>query len=132
MTSRERGTLGRFTWRIAAAGLAMAALLGPSMSLQAAQAQTPASATRLANVEGPQVTIDNFSFSPATLTVPRGTTVTWTNQDDMVHTVTAADRAFSSTGLEAGDTYAHTFTAPGTYTYFCALHPRMTATVIVQ
>jgi plastocyanin len=119
-------------WRTAVLGLAVAALLGPALSRQAAHAQTPASATRLANVESPQVTIANFAFNPATLTVASGTTVTWTNQDDMVHTVTEANRLFSSKGLETGATYAHTFTAPGTYTYFCALHPRMTATVIVQ
>ena len=132
MTSRGRVTFKRVVSRGAVLCLGVTALLGLSMSLQAAQAQTPASATRLANVEPPQVTIDNFSFNPATLTVPSGTTVTWTNQDDMVHTVTEANRLFSSKGLETGDTYAHTFTAPGTYTYFCALHPRMTATVIVK
>ena len=132
MTSRGHVTFKRVVLRGAVLCLGVTALLGLSMSLQAAQAQTPASATRLANVEPPQVTIDNFSFNPATLTVPNGTTVTWTNQDDMVHTVTEANRGFSSQGLETGDTYAHTFTAPGTYTYFCALHPRMTATVVVK
>jgi plastocyanin len=110
----------------------VAALLGPVSPSRAAHAGAVPPTTRVAKAESPRVSIDNFRFSPATLTVPRGTTVTWTNQDDMVHTVTAADRALASPGLETGDTYAHTFTAPGTYTYFCALHPRMTATVIVQ
>jgi plastocyanin len=132
MTIREHARFRDIAVRGAVLCLGITVLLGLSMSRQAAHAQTPAAATRLATVESPQVAIANFAFSPATLTVASGTTVTWTNQDDMVHTVTAADRAFSSTGLETGGTYAHTFTAPGTYTYFCALHPRMTATVIVQ
>ncbi len=81
---------------------------------------------------GAQVTIDNFQFGPARLTVPVGTTVTWTNRDDMVHTVTSSTRAFSSPGLETGETFSHTFDKPGSYEYFCALHPRMTGSVIVQ
>ena len=132
MTSRDRVTFRGFVLRTAAAGIAVFALLGPPAPSRAAQGNSATPATRLAKVEGPQVTIDNFTFSPATLTVPSGTTVTWINQDDMVHTVTEANRGFSSKGLETGATYAHTFTAPGTYTYFCALHPRMTATVIVK
>jgi plastocyanin len=80
----------------------------------------------------PRVQIKAFHFVPAALTVPVGTTVTWTNADEEAHTVTASDRAYTSTGLEHGETYAHRFTAPGTYTYFCALHPHMTATVVVK
>ena len=132
MTSHGHVKFNRVVLRGAVLCLGVAALLGLSMSLRAAHAQTTAPANRVAKVEDPKVTIDNFSFNPATLTVPSGTTVTWTNQDDMVHTVTEANRLFSSKGLETGGTYAYTFTAPGTYTYFCALHPRMTATVIVK
>ena len=66
------------------------------------------------------------------LTVPVGATVTWTNDDDETHTVTATDRAYTSSGLEHAERYAHRFTARGTYTYFCALHPHMTATVVVR
>jgi plastocyanin len=131
MTSRDQVTFRGFVLRAATAGIAVFAILGPPAS-SAVQTKAATPATRLAKAEGPQVTIDNFTFSPATLTVPSGTTVTWTNQDDMVHTVTEATRLFSSQGLETGDTYSHTFTIPGTYTYFCALHPRMTATVIVK
>ena len=80
----------------------------------------------------PHVQIKQFAFVPATLTVPVGATVTWTNADEEPHTVTASDRAYTSTGLEQNETYTHRFTAPGTYTYFCALHPHMTATIIVQ
>jgi plastocyanin len=80
----------------------------------------------------PRVQIKEFAFVPAKLTVPVGTAVTWTNADDETHTVTAVDRAYTSTALEHNATYAHRFTTPGTYTYFCMLHPHMTATVVVQ
>jgi plastocyanin len=81
---------------------------------------------------GPQVQIENFKFSPATLTVPVGTTVTWTNRDDTLHTVTEANRRFASPGLDPGGVFSYTFADPGSYTYFCSLHPHMTATVIVK
>jgi plastocyanin len=132
MTSRERVGAGAFAWRTVVVGMVLSALPGAPTSLPAAQSPAATPPTRVANIEGPQVTIDNFTFSPATLTVPSGTTVTWTNQDDMVHTVTEAKRLFSSQSLETGDVYTHTFTTPGAYTYFCALHPRMTGTVIVK
>ena len=80
----------------------------------------------------PRVQIKEFKFVPALLTVPVGATVTWSNGDEEAHTVTATDRAYTSTGLEPKETYAHRFTQPGTYTYFCALHPHMTATVVVK
>ena len=80
----------------------------------------------------PRVEIHQFKFEPAQLTVPVGTTVTWSNGDEETHTVTATDRAYTSTGLEHGEKFTHKFTAPGTYTYFCAMHPHMTATVVVR
>ena len=101
VTSRELLTFAPFALRTAIVGIALCVLLGPPTSLRAAQSPAETSSTRLATVESPQVTIDNFTFSPATLTVPSGTTVTWTNQDDMVHTVTEANRLFSSKGLES-------------------------------
>ncbi len=78
------------------------------------------------------VTIDNFSFTPATLTVPKGTKITWTNRDDIPHTVTSAatPRLFHSGPLDTGDSFSFTFDAPGTYKYFCALHPHMQGTVV--
>jgi plastocyanin len=132
MTSRERVAAGAFAWRTVVVGMVVFALPGAPTSLSAAQSPAVTPPTRVVNVEGPRVTIDNFTFNPSTLTVPSGTTVAWTNQDDMVHTVTEANRLFSSKSLETGDVYTHTFTTPGTYTYFCALHPRMTGTVIVK
>lgn len=79
-----------------------------------------------------QVTIDNFSFTPATLTVIAGTRVTWTNHDDIPHTVAESDLKFKSKALDTNDSFSHDFTKPGTYEYFCSLHPKMVAKIIVQ
>jgi len=80
------------------------------------------------------VTIDNYTFSPGTLTVPVGTTVTWTNRDFDVHTVTADDTppTFKSAGLDTDDTFSFTFNKAGTYAYHCSLHPHMTGKIFVQ
>ena len=78
------------------------------------------------------VGIKDFKFSPPSLTVPAGTTVTWTNNDERRHTVTSTTGAFGSMQLNSGDTFAQTFTQPGTYQYFCSVHPRMQAAVIVK
>jgi plastocyanin len=79
-----------------------------------------------------EVKIDNFSF-PMTLTVAAGTTVTWTNDDDVPHTVVSDDRmTFKSRALDTGEKFSYTFTKPGKYGYFCSVHPRMTAEVVVQ
>lgn len=78
------------------------------------------------------VAIQNFAFSPATLTVKAGTTVTWKNLDDEVHTVVGPAGAFRSAGLDQGDAYAFRFDKPGVYKYRCSLHPKMMAVVIVQ
>jgi plastocyanin len=80
-----------------------------------------------------QVTIDNFSFTPATLTVSAGTAVTWVNHDDIPHTVVSDDKTtFKSHALDTDEKFSFTFAKPGTYSYFCSLHPKMTAKVIVQ
>ncbi|MFN8495092.1 MAG: cupredoxin domain-containing protein [Caldilineaceae bacterium] len=80
----------------------------------------------------PQVVIDNFTFTPATITVTVGTTVTWSNQDDTPHTVTEANHLFGSKGLDTDDQYAFRFTAAGVYTYFCSIHPVMIGHVVVK
>jgi plastocyanin len=84
--------------------------------------------------EARNVTIDNYTFSPATLTVPVGTTVTWTNRDFEVHTVTADDTppTFKSAGLDTDDSFSFTFNKAGTYSYHCSLHTRMTGKIVVQ
>ncbi len=78
------------------------------------------------------VSIAGFAFSPATLTVPAGTTVTWTNNDATTHTVTSDTGAFNSSFLSPGATFSFTFTQAGTYKYHCSIHTYMTAEVVVQ
>jgi amicyanin len=79
-----------------------------------------------------EVTLDNFSFGPASLTVPAGTTVTWVNRDDVPHNVVSTEKKFSSPVLDTDESFSYTFTDPGTYEYYCSIHPRMTAKVIVE
>jgi len=78
------------------------------------------------------VNIDNFTFGPEKLTVKAGTTVTWKNEDDIPHTVASSTKAFKSHALDTDDTFSFTFTTPGTYEYFCSLHPHMVGTVVVE
>ena len=93
--------------------------------------QSAATATVAAKDE---IVIDNFAFSPAQITVPRGTRLTWTNRDDDPHTVTSATdpKAFKSPALDTGESFAFTFNEPGTYRYFCSIHPHMVGTIVVQ
>jgi plastocyanin len=79
-----------------------------------------------------EVKIDNFTFNPATITVKAGTTVTWTNGDDIPHTVVATAKAFKSKVLDTNDKFSFTFTTPGSYEYFCSLHPHMKASIVVE
>jgi plastocyanin len=78
------------------------------------------------------VKIDNFTFTPQRVTVKPGTTITWTNQDDIPHTVTSATKAFRSKALDTDDKFSFTFTTAGVYEYFCSLHPHMTGTIVVE
>jgi plastocyanin len=84
-------------------------------------------------VAGNAVTIMNFAFAPAALTVKAGTTVTWTNKDSDAHTVTSQGSGgpLGSAALATGQSYSYTFAKPGTYSYLCTIHPFMTATVTV-
>jgi plastocyanin len=84
-----------------------------------------------AAVAGNQVNIDNFAFTPATLTVSAGSTVTWTNHDEEPHTVAASDGSFHSPGMGTGATFSHTFSTPGKFDYVCSIHPMMHGTVVV-
>lgn len=80
-----------------------------------------------------EIRIDNFAFAPAAITVEPGTTVQWENRDDIPHTVVSEDKTtFKSKALDTGDTFRYTFTKQGTYTYFCSVHPKMTAKVVVR
>ena len=78
------------------------------------------------------VAIQNFAFSPATTRVNVGDTVTWTNRDQAPHTATSTTGAFDTGTLAMGQSGSHTFTQAGTYPYFCAIHPQMTGTVVVE
>ncbi len=80
-----------------------------------------------------EVVIDNFSFSRETITVPIGTTVTWTNHDNVPHVVTSADDQFKKSPLlKAGQSFSNTFATAGSYSYFCSIHPRMKGKIIVE
>jgi plastocyanin len=78
------------------------------------------------------VKIDNFTFDPPRLTVKAGTTVTWYNEDDIPHTVAATDKQFRSKALDTDGKFSFTFTTPGSYEYFCSLHPHMTGVIVVE
>jgi plastocyanin len=77
------------------------------------------------------ITIDNFSFSPATTTVPVGATITWTNRDDIPHNVVSSEQRFRSPVLDTDGRFSYRFDQPGAYPYFCSLHPKMTGQVVV-
>lgn len=111
---------------ILVSGIALIQIAGGRPGLAAANAQE--------NVAPASVAIDNFTFAPATLTVRAGTTVTWMNRDDIPHTVvsTSEPRAFKSKALDTDNKFSFTFTKPGTYPYFCSIHPKMTGKIIVQ
>jgi len=98
---------------------------GETVKTPAAASDMPATPAKTASV-----TIQNFSYG-VPLTVQVGTTVTWTNADQMAHTVTAAGGAFSSGDMAQGATFSYTFAQEGTYDYTCTYHPRMLGQVIV-
>jgi plastocyanin len=77
------------------------------------------------------IVVDNFSFAPTPATVPVGTTVTWTNHDDVPHTIVSVERQFKSPVLDTDERFSHRFDTPGRYQYFCSLHPKMTGQVDV-
>ena len=91
-------------------------------------------AATAAEAQATQVVIDNFAFSPREIIVTPGTRVTWVNHDDVPHTVTSSvkPRAFDSKAMDTDDTFSFVFTTPGTYEYFCAVHPHMTGKIIVK
>lgn len=104
-----------FALTLFVAGLGSAVSASPSSSQPAAK----------------NVSISDYSFKPATITIAAGTRVVWTQKDDDPHTVTADDGSFDSKGLGQGDTYAHVFAKPSRYPYHCSAHPFMKGVVIV-
>jgi amicyanin len=112
-------TIVRNIWvaiALAAAVLAPAAIF-PTAFVQAAETE---------------VDIDQFTFLPQRITVKAGTTVTWINEDDVPHTIVSSSKVFKSKALDTADKFSFTFTTPGTYDYFCSLHPHMTGAVVVE
>jgi amicyanin len=81
---------------------------------------------------GVKIAIDNFVFGPERLRIKAGTIVTWTNRDDIPHTVASKDRLFKSKVMDTDESYSFTFSTPGEYDYFCSLHPHMTGTIVVE
>ena len=102
------------------------------LALAAVLVLQPTRARSEDNAPANQVSVDNFSFGPATLTVPVNTTVTWVNKDDVPHTIASTDGLFKSKALDTDDKYTYTFTKAGTYNYFCSIHPKMVGKIVVQ
>jgi amicyanin len=115
--------------RSAIAAALLGAVVGTGLAggVLVARAQSPAQGAATA------ISIDNFTFSPQKLTVKAGTTVTWTNKDDIPHGIAATGNAFArSNAMDTDNSYSFTFTTPGTYQYFCYIHPHMTGTIVVE
>jgi plastocyanin len=111
------------------AGLVTPVMIAMLLLLTGSPSVTANDQTSAANAE---VKIDNFSFGPQTLTVPVGATVTWTNHDDIPHTVVSTDGVFKSKVRDTDEKFSYTFTKAGTYPYYCSVHPKMTGQVVVQ
>jgi len=118
-------TSRRIDWLFCLAPWTMTALI----SFQAAP---PGVAAAPAAGGKAEVKIDNFSFSPTPLTVKAGTQITWTNGDDIPHTVVSDGHTFKSKVLGTGETFTFTVGKPGTYSYSCSIHPSMTGKVVVE
>ena len=104
---------------------AIVALIGiKDTGAQRGQGNTPPKAVAIA--------IDNFKFGVVSIEVAVGTTVTWTNRDDVPHTVASSTKVFKSPPLDTGDAYSYTFTSAGTFEYYCSMHPRMTGKIVVK
>jgi plastocyanin len=125
LTSATMPAIRRLALRAGLLSGLAAATACPGFPAAAAEtAAAPAAAT--------VVRIDNFAFAPATLTVPVGTTVTWVNDDDAPHAVAEKDRRFKSKPLDTDDEFTYTFSSPGSFEYFCTLHPHMVGTIVVR
>jgi len=105
------------------AAAAVVAMNRPNYFVRAAEGQ-PAASTIVA--------VDNFTFTPKEITVPKGTTVTWVNHDDVPHTVVSTDKKFKSRALDTDEKFSFTFSDSGIYGYFCSVHPVMRGKVIVR
>ena len=138
MNGNHRSMRVRWLWRLAVMGTATFGALAVATWAPAGQSDNGTAAGQMAHPvvvaaqAGPQIEITKHKFSRPTLTVPAGTTVTWLNRDEDLHTVVSTTLAFRSAGLETDEAYSYTFATPGVYEYFCTLHPLMTGKVIVK
>lgn len=121
MNRNRNQRIQRRAWKLGLAEGAIFACL--ALGVQAATASGGSTA---------QIVIQNFQFDPPTLSVPLGTTVTWTNHDEEIHSLISSQGGFSSPGLDSDQQFSYRFEKPGTYEYRCALHPQMTGTVVVR
>jgi plastocyanin len=96
----------------------------PGMGAQAGQPDKPPKAVA--------IEIDNFTFGVVSIEVAAGTTVKWTNRDDVPHTVVSSTKLFKSPPLDTGEAFSYTFKEPGTFEYYCSMHPRMTGKIVVR
>jgi plastocyanin len=124
---REQLNMKRFLMILGTGALVVALVTGLAIL---AGGQTPAAAPPPAAAVA--IEIHNFAFAPATITVPVGAQVTWTNKDESGHNVVSSDKTIKSQVLDTDEKFTFTFTQPGTYSYICTLHPRMKGTVVVQ
>lgn len=109
-------------WSVVGFALVLAATVGVKRMI----------AARPVNASSVEVKIDNFTFAPTSMTVRVGTQITWTNRDDIPHTVVEDDKVFKSKVLDTDEKFTFTPTKPGTYKYYCSIHPKMTAEVVVE
>ena len=109
--------------------LATSVSFGVLLSILAAAPARSANASTKPAVE---ISVDNFTFGPAEITVPANSTITWVNHDDVPHVIASTDGLFRSKALDTDDKFSFTFARPGTYAYFCAMHPRMVGKVVVK
>jgi plastocyanin len=118
--------------RVAAARLPLSRAVVVAMLLGPVFGAMLAFGTVAAQTAANEVTIDNFTFAPKELTVAVGTTVKWTNHDDIPHTVVEKNTSFRSKALDTDDAYSYTFATAGSFDYFCSLHPHMVGKIIVK
>jgi len=111
-----------------AGAVGMAALLAAALPRLTAAGETAVKAA----ASTATVQIDNFTFTPATLTVAAGTTVTWKNEDDSPHRIGDKDGTFKSAALDTDDTFSHLVATPGVYPYICTIHPYMAGKIVVK
>ncbi len=103
----------------------------PSTEVMTEKAKTTAPSSQQSSQQV-AVSIKNFKFVPQDIVVNAGTTVVWTNEDDVAHTVESSDGTLKSDELAQGDTYKFTFAKAGKYDYKCGIHPSMRGSVTVQ